>query len=101
MVITHGDQRPPLSGESSIPDTALGARALKLYTPPALAGDLDARMAHARAHLLSAKPWIGDDYAYQLLGLFWTEATSEQIKAPARGLVAQQRDYLMRSQEPD
>jgi ankyrin repeat protein len=88
---THGDQRPPLSGESSIPDTALAARALKLYIPAALAGDLDARMARARAHLLSTTPWFGDDYAYRLLGLFWTDAQEEQIKAASRELVAQQR----------
>ncbi len=85
------DSRPPLSGESGIPNTALAARALKLYAPPTLARDLEARVGRARAYLLSAKPWFGDDYAYRLLGLFWTEAKSDQIKAAARDLVAQQQ----------
>jgi hypothetical protein len=86
----EGDLRPPLSAESSIPDTALSARAVKLYTPPALTRNL-AGIARARAYLLSAKPWFGDDYSYRLLGLLWTEANEQQIKAAARELVAQQR----------
>src|SRR5262249_49477948 len=85
------DSRPPLSGESGIPNTAIAARAVKLYSPPAAARDKDARIARARAWLLAAKPWFGDDYAYRLLGLSWTEAKVEQIKAAARELVAQQR----------
>jgi ankyrin repeat protein len=85
------DSRPPLSGESGIPNTALAAQAVKLYTPPVLARDLEARIGRARAYLLSAKPWFGDDYAYRLLGLFWTDAKGGQIKAAASELVAQQR----------
>jgi hypothetical protein len=88
----HGiDTRPPLSAEGSIPDTALAARAMKLYAPPALERDLNAKVALAQAYLRSAKSWFGDDYAYRLLGLFWTGAKDEQIKAAARELVAQQR----------
>jgi ankyrin repeat protein len=84
------DSRPPLSGESGIPNTALAAQAVKLYSPPATR-DLDARIARARAYLLSAKPFFGDDYAYRLFGLFWTEAKPDQIKAAARELIGQQR----------
>jgi hypothetical protein len=51
--------RPPLSAEGSIPDTALAARAIKLYLIPASAGELEAKIAHARSYLLSAKPWYG------------------------------------------
>jgi hypothetical protein len=88
----HGvDTRPPLSAEGSIPDTALAARAIQLYAVPALARDLEAKVARARAYLLAAKPWFGDDYAYRLIGLFWTEAKQEQIKAAARELVLRQR----------
>jgi ankyrin repeat protein len=88
----HGvDTRPPLSAESSIPDTALAARAIKLYPVPALASDLKSKVARAQAYLLSAKPWSGDDYAYRLFGLLWTEARQEEIKGAARELVAQQR----------
>jgi ankyrin repeat protein len=88
----HGvDTRPPLSAESSIPDTALAARAINLYPVPALASDLKSKVARAQAYLLSAKPWFGDDYAYRLFGLLWTEARQEEIKGAARELVAQQR----------
>ena len=82
----EGGARPPLSPSSPIPATALGARVLKLYGIPAFARDLTAGMARARAYLLSSKPVEVDDYAYRLLGLFWTEAKMEQIAAAAREL---------------
>jgi hypothetical protein len=43
------------------PDTALAARAIKLYPVRALAGDLETKIARALYYLLSAKPWFGDD----------------------------------------
>jgi hypothetical protein len=85
------DTRPPLSAEGTMPDTALSARAIKLYPVPALARDLETKIARAREYLLSAKPWFGDDYSYRLLGLSWTDAEDGQIKAAARELEAQQR----------
>jgi ankyrin repeat protein len=85
------DTRPPLSAESSIPDTATSARVLKLYAPPAQARDTEDRVARARAYLLAARPWSGDDYAYRLLGLTWTGAGPEQIRSAATDLVNQQR----------
>jgi hypothetical protein len=87
---SHGGERPPLSAETDIPSTALSARAVKLCAPPAMAHELEARVARAGGFLLSAKPWSGDDYAYRLLGLVWTEAKDDQIKAAVRDLVAQQ-----------
>ena len=88
----HGiDTRPPLSAEGSIPDTALAARAIKLYPIPALADQLVVKIARARSYLLSAKPWSGDDYAYRLFGLSWTKAQESEIKAAARELIMQQR----------
>ena len=98
---SHGGERPPLSAETDIPSTALSARAVKLYAPPALARDLDARVARAGVFLLSAKPWSGDDYAYRLLGLVWTEAKEDRIKAAAHDLVAQQRSDGGWAQSPD
>jgi ankyrin repeat protein len=88
---SHGGERPPLSAETDIPSTALSARAMKLYAPPALAHELGTRVVRAGGFLLSAKPWSGDDYGYRLLGLVWTEAKDDQIKAAARELTAQQR----------
>jgi hypothetical protein len=84
------DTRPPLSAESGIPNTALSARAMMSYAPPSMARDVDERIVRARGYLLSAKPWFGDDYAYRLLGLLWTEAKEDQIKTAARELMAQQ-----------
>jgi hypothetical protein len=66
-----GDTRPPLSPETAIPTTALSAR--------------------ARTYLLAAKPRTTDDYAYRLLGLFWTNAEPGRIEAAARDLAGQQR----------
>ena len=85
------DTRPPLSAESSIPDTAMSARVMNLYAAPALAHDAETKAARARAYLLAAKPWSGDDYAFRLLGLFWTGASADQIQAAARDVTAQQR----------
>jgi hypothetical protein len=86
-----GDERPPLSPESGIPGTALSARALRLYPIPALVREQDAAVSRARSYLLSTKSRYGDDYAFRLLGLFWTDAQPEQIAAAARDLVGQQR----------
>jgi ankyrin repeat protein len=85
------DTRPPLSAESRIPDTAMSAQVLKLYAPPAQARDAENRLTHARAYLLAAKPFSGDDYAYRLLGLMWTGASPGQIRSVATDLVKQQR----------
>jgi hypothetical protein len=85
------DTRPPLSAESGIPNTAIAARAVKLYAPPALAHDLEGTIERARSYLLSATPWFGDDYGFRLLGLFWTGAKEDRIKAAALELMAQQR----------
>jgi hypothetical protein len=98
---SHGGERPPLSAESDIPSTALSARTLKLYAPPALAHELDARVVRAGGFLLSANPWFGDDYAYRLLGLVWTEAKDDQIEAAARDLLAQQHSDGGWAQGPD
>jgi ankyrin repeat protein len=95
------DTRPPLSPEAGIPVTAISARAVKLYAPPALAVELDDSIARGRDYLLSAKPLVGDDYAYRLLGLAWTEAKRDQIEAAARELVSQQRPDGGWAQTPD
>ena len=95
------DTRPPLSPDSGIPTTALAARTLRLYAVPAIAGELQAHVDRARIYLLSAKPWFGDDYAYRLLGLFWTDAEAGQVDNAARELVARQRPGGGWAQTPD
>jgi ankyrin repeat protein len=95
------DTRPPLSAEGDIPETALAARAMKSYTTPALADEMGTQIGRARSFLVSAKPSFGGDYPYRLLGLVWTDAAGDQIKAAARDLVAQQRRDGGWAQSPD
>ena len=85
------DTRPPLSAEGDIPETALAARAIKSYIVPAMAAELESRIARAREFLVTAKPQFSGDYAFRLLGLVWTDAPANQIHAAARELLAQQR----------
>jgi len=86
-----GAERPPLSPQSGIPGTSLSARAVQRYAPPALSPQAKASIASARAYLLAARPHTGDDYAFRLLGLSWTQASAAQIAVAARELMAQQR----------
>ena len=95
-----GGERPPLSPESGIPGTALSARAVQLYMPPALAKEVKIGVANARV-LLAASPRTGDDYTFRLLGLFWTGATQSQVAAVASSLLAQQRANGGWAQTPD
>ena len=85
------DTRPPISAEGDIPETALAARAMKLYIVPAMAADLESRIARAREFLVTARPQFSGDYAFRLLGLVWTDATANQIQTATRELLAQQR----------
>jgi len=95
------DTRAPLSAEGDTPETALSARAMKLYFVPAMAADLEAKITRAQAFLRSAKPAFGSDYPFRLLGLVWTEAPADQIQAAARDLLAQQRSDGGWAQNPD
>lgn len=63
---------------------------MSLYAAPAGAHDAETKAARARAYLLAARPWSGDDYAFRLLGLFWTGAGPDQIQAAARDVIEQQ-----------
>jgi hypothetical protein len=85
------DTRPPLSAEGDIPETALASRAMKSYIVPALAADLESRIARGREFLVTAKPQFSSDYPFRLLGLLWTDAPANQIQTAARELLAQQR----------
>src|SRR5262249_40242253 len=96
-----GGERPPLSPESGIPGTALSARAVRLYTPPAFATQVNRAVASAQSYLLAARPRTGDDHAFRPLGLYWTGAKPPQVDAAARDLVAQQRANGGWAQTPD
>ena len=48
----NGGGQRPLAPETGIPGTALSARAVRLYPVPAMARELEERVARARAYLL-------------------------------------------------
>jgi len=96
-----GDERPPLNPESGIPPTALSARAMKLYPVPAFANEMAASNQRAQQYLLKANSRTSDDYAFRLLGLYWTEAPQTQLAAAARELITQQRSDGGWAQTPD
>src|SRR5262249_23165789 len=86
-----GGERPPLGPEGGIPGTVLVSRALQVYAPPSLAAEAKRRIANGRAFLQSERPRTGDDYAFRLLGLFWTGGLEAEVASAAAELLRQQR----------
>jgi ankyrin repeat protein len=83
--------RPP-SESSTISATAVTARAIAVFMPPALADEIEVRLARAREWLVEAKPVANEEYAFRLLGLKWTSADQGAIDAAREQLVKQQRE---------
>ncbi len=84
------DARPPHSAGLFVA-TAVGARAVSLYTPVQMGNEKREALERARKWLASAQPASTEDLTYRLLGLHWTGASSEDQLAAARDLVAAQR----------
>jgi ankyrin repeat protein len=84
------DVRPPLSGNAFL-YTALAIRGLDAYAPPALRGDMQRRIDLARSFLVEAAPHDTQDEALKLMGLVWSKASSAQIEAQAKRVLALQR----------
>jgi hypothetical protein len=82
--------RPPIE-DGDIFRTALGVRAVQLYTPPGRAADAKARVARARAWLRAARPATAEDRNLQLLGLYWAGADAGERARLAKAIVAKQR----------
>ncbi len=82
--------RPPLE-DSPVTGTALAARALALYGPEGRSGELEERLARARAWLERASPVSTEERVMRLLGLRWTNASAAAIHAAADELLAEQR----------
>lgn len=82
-----GDMRPPLAGKAPLLYTALAIRALKRYLPPALGEQGETRISRARAYLGSSRPSDTQGHAFRLLGLIWSGAGANEIRAQARTLV--------------
>jgi ankyrin repeat protein len=88
-----GLQQRPGGEDGEIFRTALGIRALKAYGPPALAADMDARVASARRWMVGQPVVTAEDRAMQLLGLYWSGAD----KSAMQPFVAKVRS----TQQPD
>ena len=83
--------RPPMES-STIQITATAMRALQLYAPAARRIDYQPAIDRAAAWVAQATPVSTEDHVFQLLGLYWSGATSNVIRDRAQGLLARQRD---------
>jgi hypothetical protein len=77
--------RPPLE-DSTFTGTALSIRALQYYGKAP-----QDRIERARQWLEQAKPATTEDHVMQLLGMTWAKSSTEQLRAAAKALRAQQR----------
>jgi ankyrin repeat protein len=83
-------QRPPQS-YSRFTQTALGLRAIELYSHPNQKAEVAARVARARMWLLSHTPRDTEERTWQLTGLSWAGSTPAERAPMARALAALQR----------
>src|SRR5579872_269459 len=84
------DERPPQS-YSPFTATAVSVRAIQLYAHPSQKAEVQARVARARAWLLSHTPRVTEERTYQLLGVFWAGADRATQQKMAAALAATQQ----------
>jgi ankyrin repeat protein len=83
-------QRPPQS-YSNFTQTAIGLRAIQLYSHPSQKADVAARVAKARAWLLAHTPRDTEERTWQLIGLAWAGGPDKAfLDKAARALAAAQ-----------
>jgi hypothetical protein len=82
--------RPPIES-SRLHVTALSMRALQLYAPKTLRADYEPAIRKAAGWIAQAQPVDTQDRASKLLGLAWSGARKDAIKAAVKDLVKQQR----------
>ena len=83
-------QRPPQS-YSRFTQTAIGLRAIQLYSHPSQKADVAARVSRARAWLLTHTPRDTEERTWQLLGLSWAQGSDKAfIDKAAHALAAAQ-----------
>ena len=82
--------RPPLE-DGSFGRTAIGIRALAVFTPPGRKAEFDHRVQRAAAWLKAATPRSTDDRVMQLLGLKWAGADEASLAKPLHELIALER----------
>jgi ankyrin repeat protein len=84
-------QRPPQSW-SNFTQTAIGLRAIQLYSHPSQKAEVAARVARARTWLLSHAPHGTEERTWQMLGLQWAGAADKKaLEKAARDLLAAQQ----------
>ena len=76
-------QRPPQS-YSSFTQTAIGLRAIQLYSHPSQKADVAARVAQARAWLLAHTPRDTEERTWQLIGLSWAAGRTRRFSTKPR-----------------
>jgi len=82
-------QRPP-SSYSNVTFTALGLRAIQLYTHPSQRAEMMKHVALARTWLETHRPVDTEERTYQLLGLKWSGANRAALDRLSRELFATQ-----------
>ncbi len=82
--------RPP-SEYSDFTATALGIRALRIYSPEGNPRDYQRSIERAAAWLLQAAPKATEERTFQLLGLSWANANRTAIERTTRQLSSEQR----------
>ena len=88
----NGDVRPPI-GTSRFSATALSLRTLQIYPLDNRKEEFQAHIDHARNWLRTATPKTTDDRVFQLFGLYWSGAGSQELQKAAR--------LLLEAQGPD
>ncbi|HET9833694.1 MAG TPA: ankyrin repeat domain-containing protein [Vicinamibacterales bacterium] len=82
-------QRPP-SSYSNVTFTALGLRAIQLYSHPSQRTEMMKHVALARTWLETHRPVDTEERTYQLLGLKWSGADRAALERLSRELFATQ-----------
>jgi ankyrin repeat protein len=82
-------QRPP-SSYSNVTFTALGVRAIQLYSHPTQKAEVAEHVALARKWLLSHRAVDTEERTYKLLGLRWSDGDRASIEAATRDLARTQ-----------
>lgn len=96
----NGDTRPPL-GTGEFAATALSVRTIQLYMPEGRSVELATHISRGRRWLAAATPRTNNDRVFQVLGLAWSNAPSEEIRVAARRLLEQQRSDGSWAQLPE
>jgi ankyrin repeat protein len=85
-----GISRSPIQ-EGNAARTAQAIRALRQYGPPARKGEIEDRVARARSWLLHADSRTTGEAAMILLGLHWSNASSDDLQKASESLLSKQR----------